>query len=176
MVSGTADFSPCMRYRYSLTRSWDATRSELLVVMLNPSTADAMQDDPTIRRVRGFAERWHNGGVRIMNLFALRATDPRALLTHEEPVGPENDERLRAALEEVAAPGRTDESSKRIVLAAWGVHGKLRGRAFRVLHMVADVHWFSLGKTQCGSPRHPLYVAGATPLTEFLFTRGGGGS
>jgi hypothetical protein len=170
MASGTADFSPCMRYRYALTRSWDATRPELLVVMLNPSTADALHDDPTIRRVRGFAERWAFGSVRIMNLFALQSTDPRALMQHEDPVGPENDERLRAALAETAQPA----PSGRWVLAAWGVHGNYKARAFRVLHMVPGAHWFSLGTTQDGSPRHPLYIASSTKPREFMLTPSGG--
>lgn len=161
MISGAAEFSPCMRYRYSLTRSWDATLSELLVVMLNPSTADAADDDPTIRRVRGFADAAGYGGVQVMNLFALRSTDPRAMLADADPVGPENDAHITKALAEVRRRGEG-------ALAAWGAHGGHRSRAFHVLHkLVEGVAWRCLGTTMDGSPRHPLYVLASQQLVPF---------
>jgi len=171
MVSGTADFSPCQRYRYALTRSWDATKPDLLVVMLNPSTADAVNDDPTIRRVRGFAESWGYGGARIMNLFALRATCPSFIRYDEDPVGPQNNGHLRAALQAAV-------SASQPVLAAWGTHGWLWQRQFAVVHLVDGVQWICLGKTKCGSPKHPLYVAAATqpqPFGPFAKPRAAGG-
>lgn len=156
----TAVFSECGTYRYQLTRTFDGgtIAFPLVVVMLNPSTADATVDDPTIRRVSGFARAWGHRGMLVLNLFALRSTDPSALRTDADPVGPENDETLRLALEaarNVDAP----------VLAAWGAHGNLRGRAFRVRHMVEGVRWICLGFTKARDPRHPLYVpASATPV------------
>lgn len=169
MVSGTAKFSPCGRYRYTLTRSWDAAKPEpLVVVMLNPSTADAANDDPTIKRVRGFAESWGWGGILVVNLFAFRSTNPYALREAAErgadPVGPDNDRHLREA--QILAKCRGHG-----VLAAWGAHGALDGRAFRVLHMVDDVPWVCLGLTLGGQPRHPLFVRGDTPLRALAVPR-----
>jgi len=146
VISGTADFSPCGRYRYELTRSWDAKRPELLVVMLNPSTADALEDDPTIRRVVRFADDHGYGELRVMNLYALRSPDPADLWRHDA-VGPENDARLRARLHVGVGPG---------VLAAWGCTQWARSRAPKVLPMHRG--WLCLGTTKDGSPRHPLYV------------------
>jgi hypothetical protein len=78
-LESTATVSPCGLYRYDLRRVWDAARPPCLFVMLNPSTADGSQDDPTIRRCVGFAKAWEMGGVVVVNLFALRATDPGRL-------------------------------------------------------------------------------------------------
>lgn len=150
----TAVFSPCLTWRYRLSRCWDDVpfgSYPLTVVMLNPSTADETQDDPTIRRVRAFAKAWGHAGIDVLNLFALRSTDPFALSTAADPVGPENDATLRTAL---AAAKHVDAP----VLAAWGVHGGFRGRAFKVTHMVDGVRWICLGTTKEGAPRHPLYV------------------
>jgi hypothetical protein len=155
VISGTAKFSECGSYRYELTRSWDATKPELVVVMLNPSTADAAVDDHTIRRVRGFAEAWGYGEARVLNLFALRAREPGVLRYHWKPIGPENTKHLRDALQAAAA-------AKRPVLAAWGTNGWIWNRAFHVVHMVEGVSWICLGKTKDGSPKHPLYVARST--------------
>lgn len=165
-----ATFSPCRTWRYVLDRSWDAMRpGRLLVVMLNPSTADESADDPTIRRLTGFARSWLYGGMRILNLFALCATDPRELYTHPNPVGPENDFHLRENLEGTTLPGGL--TFGRVVLAAWGVHGGLQSRAFKVQHLVDGVKWGCLGVTKSGAPRHPLYVPKAQEPIAF----GGGG-
>src|SRR5262245_19133112 len=83
--------SPCGLYRYWLTRTWDNSLRRVCWVMLNPSTADAEQDDPTIRRCVGFARSWGAGGIIVVNLFAFRASDPKALLRAADPVGPDND-------------------------------------------------------------------------------------
>ncbi len=158
----TAVFSPCRRWRYQLTRTFvDVPGSfPLVVVMLNPSMADETVDDPTIRRVSGFARSWGHAGLLVLNLFALRSTDPLALRTADDPVGPDNDETLRQSL----TAARNVDSP---VLAAWGVHGNYRGRAFRVQHMVDGVRWVCLGTTHGGSPRHPLYVPAATSPQPF---------
>src|SRR5580693_7206992 len=80
-------------YRYSLTRIWDSSLFPMVFIMLNPSTADHRNDDPTITRCRNRALRDNTAGrLVVVNLFALRATDPRALTRHPEPVGPGNDD------------------------------------------------------------------------------------
>jgi hypothetical protein len=154
----TATFSPCRTWRYMLDREIEPGNSKrLVVVMLNPSTADELRDDPTIRRVRGFAASWGYGSVRILNLFALRSPHPRDLRKHEDPVGPDNDLNLRDSL----------QSADGAVLAAWGRHGSLKGRGFQVQHMVDGVHWVCLGTNGDGSPKHPLYVPAWTQPTRF---------
>lgn len=155
MISGTADLSPCGRYRYELTRSWDRTRLELLVVMLNPGTADAADDDPTIRRVVRFADDNGWGSARVLNLYALRTPDP-VDLWREDAVGPLNDERLLLWLSARRHP---------CVLAAWGCTRWAKARAGKVLAMRSS--WMSLGTTKDGSPRHPLYVAASQQIVPF---------
>ena len=91
--SSGATFSPCRRYRYTLWRQWDE-RPPATFIMLNPSTADETANDPTVERCQRRAQAMGYGGVRVANIFALRSTDPRALYTAEDPVGPENDHAL----------------------------------------------------------------------------------
>lgn len=160
MISGTATFSKCGTYRYSLTRSWDKDKHELLVVMLNPSTADAATDDPTIRRVIGFASSSGYGEIRVVNLYALRSHDPAALCQRDS-VGPENDGHLERWL--VQQRGRGE-----LVLAAWGSSAWSRRRAPAVLDLVSNVHWVCLGTTKDGSPRHPLYVPATQRMVPFV--------
>lgn len=149
----TADISNCGTYRYRLGRVWDGQKPVCAFVMLNPSVADASIDDPTIRRVVDFAQRWRFGGVDVFNLFALRATDPGELLVHDDPVGPEND----AWLERIASD---------TIVAAWGVHGTIKGRSFRVSRML-DGRLSCLGRTKGGHPRHPLYVRATTERSPY---------
>ncbi len=155
----TAKLSDCGSYRYTLSRAWgDGPMAAW--VMLNPSTADAALDDPTIRRVRGFTRAFGFDGFTVVNLFALRSTDPKALLTREDPVGPENDRWLRRTLA---------SSLYDLVIAAWGAVGPLGiERATRVRQDFRDAPWHHLGAlTKAGQPRHPLYLAGDTPLTPW---------
>jgi hypothetical protein len=93
----SAVISPCGTYRYRLTRAAESMtpmKSTALFVMLNPSTADAQFDDPTIRRCRGFAKVWDCNGLAVANVYALRSTDPAALWTHPDPIGPDNNDYL----------------------------------------------------------------------------------
>ena len=108
-MRGGATFSADRRYRYRLWREWDRSRAVVAFVMLNPSTADASRDDPTIRRCIGFARAWGFGGVEVANLFALRATDPRHLRGVPDPVGPRNARSLKLALAHAS-----------LVVVAWG--------------------------------------------------------
>lgn len=148
-----ARIDPTGAYRYMLMRRWGHDERQVLWVMLNPSTADALQDDPTVRRCRIFSRRWGYGGMTVVNLFALRATDPRLLAASPDPVGPDNDATILEGL-------RTHQ----LVIAAWGVHGALRGRDRTVRELMqragAVVH--HLGLTSAGQPKHPLYLRGDT--------------
>lgn len=142
-----ATFSPCGTWRYTLKRRWDDGEGILNVVGLNPSTADAEHDDPTVRRCIDFGRRWGFGAVVVTNVFAYRATNPRELRRVMDPIGPNNDAVLLAE----AARAHT-------VLVAWGVHGDMDNRADAVLRALAGKGLMCLGTTQGAAPRHPLYV------------------
>lgn len=155
-----ATFSPCHRYRYTLFRDIGMQGPQLTVVMLNPSTADAVKDDPTIRRVMGFAKAWGSGSVQVLNLFAIRATDPKVMMADTDPIGPDNDEQLTREL-------RMACIEKRPILAAWGAHGGHMARDFQVLHkLVSGVDWRCLGRTHGGQPKHPLYVPSSQGMVK----------
>lgn len=136
--------------RYLLARIWDPSQDPAVFVMLNPSTADATVDDRTIHRCMDFARRWECGGIVVVNLFAIRATDPKVMLAHPEPVGAHNDNVIRAV---------ASMHAKHWV-AAWGVHGTHRGRDVEVAGLLAaeKVQLQHLLLTKHGHPSHPLYL------------------
>lgn len=163
-------------YRYALSRRVEGTDPlgfRLLYVMLNPSTADAESNDPTIRKCLGFAKLNGFSHIRVVNLFALRSTDYRRLALgsdddHPEPVGPEND----YYIDMMARWGLPDFGGK--VVVAWGDSNKIptQYRAERpktVLEILRKIHGevFCIGKTLRGDPRHPLMTAYATPLEPY---------
>lgn len=153
-VQRGAVISECGNYRYAITRLWDVQIPGLLFIGLNPSTADADSDDPTLRRCMRFAESWGYGGVIMANLFAFRATNPGVLRQVPDPVGPDNDHwlgRLRAETE--------------LAVAAWGHSGTLHDRAHSVAGRLGKL--YCLGRTKTGAPRHPLYVRGTAQLLEW---------
>jgi hypothetical protein len=142
-----ATFSLDRRHRYTLWRAW-APGPRALFCMLNPSTADESVLDPTLRRCLGFAQRWHFAGFEVVNLFALRSTDPARLCEDADPVGPGNDVAI------VEAARRAG-----VVVCGWGVHGTLRGRDAAVLELLAGVaDLVALRLTKGGAPSHPLYL------------------
>lgn len=142
-------------YRYRLTRSWGPGKT-VAFIMLNPSTATAEVDDPTIRRCVGFARAWGYDTLEVVNLFARRATDPGVLYEVEDPVGPENDRHLLEVC-----------SNARLVVAAWGVHGAFKTRGARVLDLLKLTRVCHLGLTKEGHPRHPLYLPKTVLPTPF---------
>lgn len=155
----SAVFSPCGVYRYVLTRDLglEVIASPLAFVMLNPSTADAKINDPTIRRCISFAQRENASALIVGNVYALRSTDPAGLWSHPDPVGPENDQHLRGIA----------HGARRIV-CAWGANVE-RDRERQACDILREggAELLCLGVTAQGFPRHPLYVRGDAPLVPF---------
>jgi hypothetical protein len=149
-AASEAIYSDCERYRYALTRVWDATGGKVLFVMLNPSTATEVQNDPTVERCERRARALGFGAFRVCNIFAWRATDPRDMRAASDPVGPAND----AAILEGA--GWADS-----VVCAWGTHGAHLGRGPDVERLLRStgLPLAHLGLSQAGHPKHPLYIA-----------------
>lgn len=145
-----AVYSDCERYRYSLSRTWDPRGKKVLFVMLNPSTATEVQNDPTVERCERRARTLGYGGFRVANIFAWRATDPRDMRAAFDPVGPENDSTL------IESAKWTDH-----IIAAWGTHGVHQGRGHMVAQMLQQQSkpLFHLGLSKAKHPKHPLYIA-----------------
>lgn len=151
-----AELSEDGMYRYTLWRRWDKEKPRALFIMLNPSTANAEQDDPTIRRCVGFARSWRMGGIRVCNLFPFRATDPADLLKADIPEGRGN---LGAIERMIDVHG--------ISVAAWGAHQMSARQENNVRNLFYElgVPLYALGLTKHGKPRHPLYIpATAVPI------------
>ncbi len=146
-----ATFSRCRRWRYLLWRRWDETKPTANFLMLNPSTADEVQLDPSCTRARLYTERWGFGGLIVTNIFAWRATDPEEMKAVRDPVGPGNDAAILRAAREAA-----------IVVCAWGNHGAHRERGERVAtaFRFAGIQLHYLKMNGGGHPAHPLYLPG----------------
>jgi len=150
----SAYFSDCGNYRYRLSRTLAGSDGPLLLIGLNPSTADATHNDPTIRRCMGFARTWGHRELVVANLFSFRATKPKDLKAATTPIGPETNALL---LREAQRASR--------ILVAWGMHGGFMQRDQAVLELLSDFPLYCLGKTKAGFPRHPLYIrADAQPM------------
>ncbi|MCX4707173.1 DUF1643 domain-containing protein [Streptomyces sp. NBC_01373] len=158
--AGSAVLSPCGTYRYRLDRSWNEDAAPMVWVMLNPSTADADEDDSTLRRVTAFSKKAGCGGLVVVNLFALRSKDPKELRAHADPIGPCNE---AAVLDATAGAAR--------IAVAWGdvtrAERAERARAVTALLTGHGRPLECLGLTGKGHPRHPLYVRDNTPLTAY---------
>lgn len=94
-----ANYSDCEKYRYDLTRVWDENGKRVMFLMLNPSTATEVQNDPTVERCERRARTLGYGAFRVCNIFAYRATDPKVMRSAADPVGPENDQAIRDAID-----------------------------------------------------------------------------
>jgi len=151
-----AVFSPCERWRYALWNVWSGHEDPRIIayVGLNPSTADEMKDDPTIRRCRGFAEKWGWDGMVMLNAFAFRSTDPKGLKTIDDPVGAETDLWL----------ARLGQSCG-VVVACWGVHCDLNRE--RAVCGAIGRKMRCFGRTKDGKPKHPLYLPGSSTLIQY---------
>lgn len=154
---GTAVLSADETYRYVLTRRW-AEGPKLLWMMLNPSTADAMTDDRTISQCIHFTRAHGFDGLTVVNLYALRATNPDELDGHPDPVGPDNDHWIKALAE-----------THNTAVMAWGAHrpNLHEPRVIKVLGVLWATQKWCFGKTKDGSPRHPCRLPRATQLERF---------
>ena len=146
----TAVYSDCEKYRYSLTRIWDPAGRKALFIMLNPSTATEVQNDPTVERCERRARALSFGSFRVLNIFAWRDTDPRKMRAAADPVGPENDATILASLD------WADQ-----IIAAWGTHGAHLDRGANVESLLRSSgrEIFHLGLSKAGHPKHPLYIS-----------------
>lgn len=153
-MESSAIISDCQQYRYLLERKWDP--HNLLVnlpdefvtfIMLNPSTADHAKDDPTIRRCINFVDRWGYNHLKVVNLFAYRATKPKELKKISDPIGKENDHYIQTAC-----------SGASVIVTAWGPNGRYLNRDRIITNMLKDFPLSCLGFTKDGIPRHPLMM------------------
>lgn len=159
VISSSAVISPCGLYRYRLSRIWKDSAYVLPFVMLNPSTADASINDPTIRRCIGFARREGYGGIEVANLYAFRATSPVDLWKAVDPCGPDNEQHLIDIATAAAGYGVP-------LICAWGAHGGKSNRPIMLMQRAgADLQ--CIGKTKGGQPRHPLYLKADQPFVPF---------
>jgi len=146
----TAVYSDCENYRYSLNRVWDGAGRHVHFVMLNPSTATEVQNDPTVERCERRARTLGYGSFTVTNIFAWRDTDPRGMKAAADPIGPHNDAAILAASETADT-----------IIAAWGTHGAHLGRGAVVEQLLRTLGkpLHHLGLSKAGHPKHPLYIA-----------------
>ena len=145
----TAIYSDCENYRYSLTRVWNKDGKRVLFVMLNPSTATEVQNDPTVERCERRARTLGYGSFCVCNIFAFRATDPRVMRAQTDPIGPAND---------VAITNAADWADD--IVCAWGTHGEHMDRGSHVEKLLRALPkpLSHLGLSKAGHPKHPLYI------------------
>lgn len=145
LLKNGAVLSNCNKYRFALCRIWDISKPVVMFIGLNPSTADANVDDPTIRRCINFAMSWGYGGIYMANLFSYRATSPSQMKLQNDPIGEDNDAWL-IKLSESAA----------IVVAAWGNDGCFLNRSEIIKNMLPNLYCLKINNS--GEPAHPLYL------------------
>ena len=153
-----AKLSDCRKYRYALWRTWDDSKPYVMIVGLNPSTADETKDDPTLTRCIKFAKYWGYGGLCMANLFAFRATEPSDMMASSDPVGLENDSWLSKLSKDAG-----------IVVAAWGNDGSHLGRSSAIKAMLPNLHYIKMNKS--GEPAHPLYLRSSLVPTPMIFNK-----
>lgn len=155
----SALLSDCQKYRYSLTRIWDESLPKIMFIMLNPSTADGTQDDPTIRRCISFAKQYGYGGLYVCNIFAYRATNPKELLKIHNPFGDQNIFITRQLADEVET-----------IVCAWGnkeiINKLLKGNEPYLLlqYCTNKLHYIDISKD--GIPKHPLYLKSSLKIKK----------
>ena len=163
MIDRKCEFSPDRLHRYTLWREWDMFNRERFVqfVGLNPSTADEVQNDPTIRRCMDFAQSWGYGAMCMTNLFAFRATLPQVMKDYADPVGPDNLEWILRVAKEAS-----------LIVAAWGLDGEFKHQGRKVSAMLGleDIKVHCIAFTKSGFPKHPLYIPGSEQPKPYNFT------
>lgn len=165
-MESDARISPCGQYRYYLTRIWDLSLPPMIFVMLNPSTADAQTDDPTIRRCIGFAKREGCGAILVVNLSPFRATNPKEMRKH---ITGSEAWKFNQAHQRIALANAHVKNGK--VVLAWGGHDAAGPFVAAFFENIRDIEnkpqVYCLGRTSYGAPRHPLYVRADQPLEVY---------
>ena len=144
------------KYRYVLLRKWDDSKKMVMIIGLNPSIADDVNDDPTLTRCISFAKLWGYGGIYMLNLFAFRTANPKLMQNTKEPIGLENDKYL------IEYSFKCDK-----VVCAWGNGGTYKNRSNEIKSKLSNLYYIALNKS--GEPSHPLYIK--SDLTPIKFTR-----
>lgn len=156
-----AIITTCKKYRYLLTRGYSGNPKDpfVLFIGLNPSIADSEIDDPTLRRCLGFMEKWDLQALKMVNLFAYRATDPKAMLIQSEPIGIQNDRIIEA-----------EAKNAKFIILCWGNAGSHLNRDKAVISLLEKYSHktFTFGLTKLAQPKHPLYLSKSTRLERFL--------
>lgn len=157
-LENDAVLSDCGKYRYLLRRTWDHSKPRALLIMLNPSTADASTDDATIRSCVRLLRGSGYGSMEVVNVFGWRATNPNDLAKQPDPIGPDNHRSIEAAVL------RCD-----VAICAWGAYPPAAQYASEPLNIVRSHRpaAYCFGKTKSGAPKHPLYIKSGTPLEVF---------
>ena len=143
-----AILSSCKKHRLQLWREWDSNLPKVLFIMLNPSTADHKQDDPTLRRCIDYAKQWGYGGLYIGNLYSLRAADPKTLVKVSKFNHRDNYKHIVSIAQQC-----------QLVVCAWGNYPIIKklGTPLNILKQLNQkLHCIDLSKT--GTPKHPLYL------------------
>ena len=153
-INKSAVFSSCRKYRYSLTRSWNSADGYVLFIGLNPSIADEMVDDPTLKRCLNFAKEWGYGGLIMVNLFAYMSTYPSELKKVALPIGKENNKHILEGYQKC-----------QLTVIAWGNDGYLLKRDKEVLAIIDNPMCLNINKS--GQPAHPLYQKKSQELINF---------
>lgn len=149
-------FSPCRQYRHVLWRRWNKEKSYVLIIGLNPSTANENEDDPTIRRCKKFASDWGYGAIYMVNLFDYCATKPKDMLNFNNPCSDENNTYIKALAENAG-----------LILCAWGTNGNHKDRDSEVKKLLNIYELNCLGLNSNGTPKHPLYIKADKELEAF---------
>lgn len=143
-ISG-AIFSDCRKYRYDLWRVWDKSKSCVVFIGLNPSTANEIENSPTLNKCVAYAKRFEFGGLHMINLFAYIATNPKDMLIADDPIGIDNNRWI------------SQICNNRDTIAVWSNHGKHRNRDVDVKKLIANLKCLKINKN--GTPAHPLYLS-----------------
>lgn len=159
---GYCQFSACGLFRYDLVRLWDDTRPTFLIIMLNPSTADADKTDPTTTKCLHYANIQNCGRYVAVNLFGFRSPKPSVMKKATDPVGPDNDHWIESHLLIVKKYGG-------VVIVAWGNDGKHMNRDAAMMDMLdrMEIKPLCFGVNQNGTPKHPTYLAKNLELVPY---------
>ncbi len=140
-----ADFSKCRKYRYTLWRIWNLNKPKVMFIGLNPSTADEINNDPTVTRCINYSKLWGYGGMYMMNIFAFRTTYPSELKKSTNPIGIDNDYWIKKVSKSVDK-----------CIGAWGNDGDFLDRSKEIIKLIPQLYCLKINNS--GEPSHPLYL------------------